>query len=966
MADIDVLDRDTNQVVKVDAADATAGFRDGRYALPPTNAQVWMTSPDGQVVNAYADKAAEAIQGGMRFATQDEQRQGRAEDDVVQSGLEGLQRAVSGGLSDLYAKEQLAADPEAFKDFQARSQTSASTVGQTIGFGAGLLGADVASLGARALAKSVGNTAAAQAARVATTDAAHAVLTKIAKDRVSRAAIDAAVGSAARAGTEGFLYGVGGNLSEQALSEDPDLSVEQLLASGLMGSFIGAGVDSALGAVPILRGAKKAGASRAEFGQGVTNIPEDVLRVAREAGGVTNMSDKQLAAAVSRLTGEELTEKGTSLLGKMWRGVEENLIDPVAAAGSGISTEALRDLRSTKNLKVIREGQKGVEKVGDDLRSALDEMVAMGEADSKLAFQQLRPHLRAQVLDEMGTPEAVGAMGNAVASLRNQMDDFARSAPGMTTERAEAVLKPYRQELDRIERDMFKAAKVTRREDVQFHLSELAERADVDHAAAVKAGYDRLERLKNFMAKPAKFEQELGAAADKEIQRRFQDMYGGLRGHLEDSSIYGTAGAMQKELNEAAHSRIQAMEQLRQVFRIQPGQGVDPGAVMSHLSALKNMRGDKGVAALDAFVAAQNRFAQVVDKNFEGMAMAAPTKALSDRMADIRGELGNRVRVYNLVKEMVNSENQMLGGGMMFGGALAGGVYGGLPGAAVGAVAGGMLRPGRQLMMRAHMGAAMDGFKQLLKSRVGRTIEDLTPTTSIPKPSAEFMRRGLSRATIKMLEGSPKERREAYQERLSQLDRLENPDEAMAIAAPATRAYAQHAPTHITLASLKAAEGARVLKSHLPGLAPGRGNHDPLEPRTAVLTPTPPDRDIERFARLDAAITNPMRIVEDPNVTPEEVAAVGQVHPKFLEQVRALYGNLLAERTKPLSKGQRRRVATVMGQPAYQADKVVKWQALYKMPVTQGGAGSTGSTPRTSKNPKSASLAPLSDSTSKR
>lgn len=222
-----VYDPKTGQPVEIDEKAAVGGVLAGQYGFPKGE-RVPVVSPSGKVGSVPSEKVGAALTKGFRFPSDQEVKQQAAEKEFggpvgeVEAGLAGALRGGTLGLSDLF----LSGDPELKRKLAGlrEANLNASTAGEIGGTAASLALAPEAS--GPGLASALGESA---------TDAVAQIT---GKSLLGRVAAKAAGGA-----TEGGIFGLGQFISDQALSDNPELDAEKVFAAtggaALTGGILG-------------------------------------------------------------------------------------------------------------------------------------------------------------------------------------------------------------------------------------------------------------------------------------------------------------------------------------------------------------------------------------------------------------------------------------------------------------------------------------------------------------------------------------------------------------------------------------------------------------------------------------------------------------------------------------------------------------------------------------------------------
>ena len=445
-------------VTELPEAEAEVEFRAGRVALP-RGYQVPMVSDTGEVLNVPAEDVAGYTAG--RFASPEElQAQVQRNQDTSLTGVartfgESTLSGLTMGGSDWVARG-LGADTAAMAR-RREANPIANVAGQITGAALPMLIPGVGEANAARLAaegvtaarelstlgrvgeaagsalRSVGlpSRAVAGAGDLAASGARLAGESILGTGRLSRLAAAGLEGSA-RGVTEGALMGVGQTISEAALSRNPDLTAEHLLANIGTGALFGGLAGGALGV-----------GGRA-LREGVEVAASGAVRAAETAG----MSRAALADArvVARLNASGLDEAAITALGtkptqivadleRLGIGTREGLS---GASGLATARSSARDaatvIREADTTLTRLQGELGAlpevavaqrEKLGQQiLQAATDKQIAEVVAAS-VARAPAREGLGAAIKEGVDSALNLGFLGHMVGSPISAATTFA-------------------------------------------------------------------------------------------------------------------------------------------------------------------------------------------------------------------------------------------------------------------------------------------------------------------------------------------------------------------------------------------------------------------------------------------------------------------------------------------------------------------------------------------------------------
>jgi hypothetical protein len=978
----------TNQVEELPADQAQEGFVQGKYHLP-NQGEVHLSSPDGTTMIFPTAKAPDLVSRGWRFSNPEQIAQKTVDD----SPLQQAQGAVEGALSQLTFGASDAAIRAAGGDrnlLQARRESGAGQAGEAIGLGTALFG----ELGLKLLGEGVAKTAlhtalAPTLATQAAGDAVESMASKVLGDTLTSNAVAHTVATGLGRAAEGAVYGFGGQLSEEALG-DPQINAANLAAGTGLGALLGGVAGAGLRGLSEYRAGRVARASDEAIAANRAAGSSEVGKKFVEPFEAPTPEEFQQMYSVS--TGEKLPEGGM----KRWFGMVKDAINEKlnkASEVAGYDPADLAQVNGPEGQKWLRAGKSSVEDAARGFRNVIDRVADEQAASSDAYFGKLKG--KALDLIPAGSQAAVlsraGDALDQVRAIRDEAVDNWAAYGFRSEEHAASAFKNMDGLVDRAEDRLFKAAnaprEVTERRVTQLDgggtvevesqrklgLRDLADgRAELPDDISRQA-FEELEDVKRRIAKPANFALagDINDVAQKDLEKQFQRAYGVMKDHLEDSSVWGGMGDVQKQMNDAWKARNDAFGALKRQLKFDREGHVDPAAVAGYISKLDKVRGDAVVEALDNWHAAQNSYASVIDKHFSAANIGEKSRALSKEFATVRQGLEDGAATFNALQRLIGKRYQQFGGSGLGGGVVGGAVGAALgPLGAAGAFAGNqvlqaILDPGRRAINMAALsnatekvGAWVEQRSKLLidgKKAIGRAV------------SGPFGTRAISRFTTAMLEAkSPEQRRKAYDRRIEELSSLDDPQQFGDHVATQLLGMTDHLPNHAQALTAQAGVALNYLRTIRPNMLPGTGGAGgPFD--TLYAKPRPHDRDILKFAQADQAVQDPMSIYDSAEkgyVFSHQLQAVEAVHPHLMQAVRSSLVTRAGYAKAPPPSSRSRVLGQLLGGTAVPAAKLQRIQQVHQMAgASQGGqsaGSSTKSTPKV-KTPRSAGMAPTTD-----
>jgi hypothetical protein len=965
-----VVDPTDGKPKQVSAEEAQTGFTGGKLQLP-VDSEVHMSADDGTTMIFPASKASLALSHGWRFSTAQDVLRDKAQNQQGQAFLEGGLSELTLGGSDAIA-QQLGVE-----GLRERRDTTGGSIGHAVGLGAGLFGPGLIEAAAKAGAKGIAMQAAEHAlapirGMQAAGDAVEAAAGKALASSIENETVRRAVAAGLGRGVEGAAFGAGGSLSEEALG-NPDANAQQLLAGVGSGALLGFGVGGALGAG--IRGLGDAKAARA-------------YRAGREAQagsvGARRYTPEEFQAALETANGEPFSEEAAKgIKGKVYDWYRQ------AASVAGGNPADIDLVNSKLGQQIQRQGKIELENSGRAMADVMDRMADVQAQSGKLGYGGAKQELLGKLMPRGSEGEVVASAGRALEGVRGVLDDIERDAAhmGLGEGGGKAVVGRFRDAINESEARLMKKAGVaseyTERRMVPvetptatgtplraelvgapegrlpsnetgivpYRAPREAEQVFTEEVTQHRRGlkdlgggaytfkpefqhevYNELNHLKQLFDRPAEFGGLIDDNVKRNLQLKFRDAWQGLRNHLEDETVWGQAGGLQRELNQAYASRSAAWEELQNKFKFYESGNkqlkVDRAGVASYVGQMDRMRGDRAFEALDEWQAANGKYADVLDKYFTGQSLGAEARALNKMFSAARQDLSTRVEVFGASRRLIGRAQQQFGFGGN-GGVLAGVLLGALGplGAAGAAIGESILNPGRAALIRANLAGVMQRVSAHMEARV----ENLVTGAKRAVPSLPTAQRMVSRTTLDMLNhSSPKERRAAYEKRLEEISRLSDPRTFGDHIAQQTLGLSADAPKHADAVTGTAARAMAVLQASTPQARPGSTGDGW---NTADAHPIPHDRDIKRFAEVDHALQAPVDALLDhaeAGYVPDHVVrAVEQAYPQVLQSLQTVVALSVGKGKHRVSAARQRVLMSLMQDDASQGAQIRSYQSIH-------------------------------------
>jgi hypothetical protein len=529
-----VINAKTGQLEELEPQALAEGLASGTY-LPPADQGVLLNSSGNLVFLPGQDVSQAVNEYGYKIPSPDELRQiGRdvaygTDTAQLQAGLAGAARGGTFGISDFLAVKTGLTSPEhlsALKEYYPGTSIAGEIGGALLGAALPAPISPVAAL--------VKGTKAAEAAAVGR--AAAALPASKAADVIAKAAIETG-GKALGGAIEGMAFGLGQSVSEAALG-DPDLTAEKVMANisygGLLGGSLGAGLNvGKIGLKKALEKGKAAYASAYEKLIGkVAPIAEGELPKAPPLvtgeGAEALVNDLAAGPSPAEINQEvfqpgALVKSAAKISSKFTGTPEQEILDNIAAAND-------------PNRIILTTAEKNAKAAL--FRKQMQDIYDTTTSLSQRASSKIRPIETAELLDGV---DPTGPL--------SQLDQFKQNLDaGIAKLRGEPEL--YNQGMAR-------------------KLEKFSERIAKDESIAFKNSaelFEELNLLKRNIDEMQKFEKGYIANTSERnaIKEVISPLMGDLRRGLEDSAVWGEAGARQSAYNERLTAFLRAKDGIEQ------------------------------------------------------------------------------------------------------------------------------------------------------------------------------------------------------------------------------------------------------------------------------------------------------------------------------------------------------------------------------------------------------------------
>lgn len=646
-------------------------------------------------------------------------------------------------------------------------------------------------------------------------------------------------GAAAEFGLQGAAAGAG-QASEQAYINGDPLTSQKLLAGIGLGAALGAGGGAALKGLGL--------AGRA----------------------VANKADDQLAKVFGRAQKAAAREGDQAL-----EEVAAKALGPDNAPAPGLGTK-LRDLLEDAQAAVTGTDRQALKKYGA-LR--WDDEALRGR---EMAFRrdEILEGAKGEVTDRMSKmAKSAGDVMEEVrdsALKRDHVEKLLASDPAKAGAQKSAALR----ELWQIQDDLGKLAAAGDQfgnKRVVSGLQKIAEKAGaaVEGGSGADAfiGLDQIKRaLQSDRVRLGRAAQQGSAFARGQAEQLGNALEGiqeRVRQGLMDESVWGKAGAAQKEINAAWEQWFQHKSMFEQRFLQRTGetfQGraiheVDPAKVSSFLDKL----GRKESALVDkhfrGYLDATERLTKAIGESHDIGAKAAKVADVANATKAIRETMtkaDKTVAVANQIGEIIEAD----GGGAL--GPLLGGIAGGAPGAAAGALVSAVTNPGR--MLKAAWG--LQNVVGKVDLAINGQLDALFARAKQKAAGAANVSRRLGQAAarvalpagvaVERFSAAGETRRMAYDKRREQIATLiANPPQLAEAIQRHIEPVSMASPNLGAQMALDMAKALRAVQDAAP-----------TERASSVLTPQRDkrfvsDQDIQRFGDAWEGVVSPLSLLED-------------------------------------------------------------------------------------------------------
>ncbi len=854
-------------------------------------------APDGQAGTLDAASATDAIRSGTGFRTETEGEQdyrqikteyGSGFGDELLAGMAGAARGLSFGLSDQLLTKTGLVEAETLRGLKIANPTATGVgeIGATVGSmflpggGAGkaaklLKGAGSGVRGVSKIGQGV--------ERAVFKGLEGGMGQGIAKRALARGVSMGTAGA-----VEGTIYGAGQILSEDALADgNMDWGAEAILGhlgtsaaiGGGMGAILGGGLEGIIGG------------SRAVAGK----TRDGIVGLWEKATG--NKAHPKLGEALDgwldkyAKTAAVATGQDEAVIRKMiQRGEGGSLIRKLATSGDEVRENAARQLSGFE----------------DDLVGIFDKLADEGRGVFKLRNVQ-------KIIGKVDTEKATMKAWDQLEQITKRVDDViadqsstwgSRSAWIGKNKSVQTSVKNATRRIEKIAAEGFPAP-------------------TKDAAARIFMVGDDLKRDVGKIRKALGRKKD-PSFAEQQTMQDIDDIYHGLRDHLEDVTIFGGAAQAQERINAKWVNYLKS-NAYRDRFHVkwQEGEGfkraiykTDPAKMRSFVDRVESTTNDLDYQWLNGRQKARQ---ELLDELVDSFKLDKP---LQEMAHEAQKSLNGFGKAFREVEEKVILQNQLRG--LVSSGSetatLAGGLGGyalaGLPGMAIGGIIGSITNPGRTIqrlavlerMIKNYDGQIGKSIKTYIKTISGGAKKTAKGARKAITPTSIF---GLSYGEERSKKGETKV--ESFRKRLAELERVQtNPEAATKRIVDSTDKIAGVAPKLAQAIAVKAQQAAGYLLDKAP--------KDPRPPTAIAGRPwTPTDRDLQRWEKIAGAVEDPlnnfMNSMTDGTVTRDEVEAIELIHPETFQKIKTGIIDELAENPESVDFNGRIQLSIIFATP---------------------------------------------------
>jgi hypothetical protein len=757
-------------------------------------------------------------------------------------------------------------------------------------------------------------------------------------------------GGTALAGLAGAGRGLTFGASDLALTESGAVAPETLKGlkeANPIASTVGTVAGAAL---PVLATAGEAAPlEAAALGAEGAQAAGAVARVARGAQGARGLLEaagmlpraaagagEAVGGAVGRLAGEGL---GGQMLAGAARGAVEG---GLYGAGDAISESAIENKPLTAESLLASVGPSAL--LGGALGGAFEGALGLAKTAAPPALERASAKLEqlSGKLEEMGPTARVEHFAKALDTLnetgagvvedavgvRNQLIDHALDGQA-PVDKAEKVAAYLRHKLASIEDGgPYQKSALKALDRLDQRLSE---------SSTALEQFRALDQAKNELYPLSQFERDLALnKVQKLALAPVRDAWSQTRALLEDESVWGKAGAVQREFNGrlsalAEDSKAFGSKTLRKALGSEEGEEAINGKVADTLKAESILRNEASESTRSQLKAAQNTQA---------------LKGYTDRLKELadfaRGEAGDLPtgQVRDVGAFLRDFEASKAAGVKAFKPSALEHVEHFLPHG----IAGPLGAIGKLSRQTEVVSVVARKAAEVSRQTARLIREGLAGSGGKGAASAGV----LSRVSWGSSTHPGETRHEAIARHMADHATLGTDPQGLADKlAASTPTLARHAPTVAGQVQIAAVRAQAYLAQQAP--------KSPVPPSGLPGQPKwqPPASEVARFERITRAVERPLSLVEDfaaGQVSPDAVAAVRSVYPELYKQIQQQAAQHLASARGPIPMSVQLQLSTLLDAPVAPAQRIQsQLQAVMTAAISQPSPGPSG-------NPAAASI----------
>lgn len=289
--------------------------------------------------------------------------------------------------------------------------------------------------------------------------------------------------------------------------------------------------------------------------------------------------------------------------------------------------------------------------------------------------------------------------------------------------------------------------------------------------------------------------------------RTIGDVAKGIRDRLQDESTWGGAARIHKELSDAVEREAGARATLGDHFPSRAGK-VDRGSVLAFTKSMDRVTGEPRMQALADWIDSQNHLADTARANMD-VSFSHRGQRLVKEYGDVFKRMKEDVLSLNAQDRLLKSNRaQGVIPGMALGTGLASLGLGPVGYAAGNAIGNTILNPGRSARQLA---AILEYKKQIaghITERIGKIVTGSGVARKLPIQAPKWIGA--------MIDGSPKERQDAFESHRKELEDISDPVSYINHISPQLTPIAAAAPDHANQIAIQGQKTLAYLANEMP------------------------------------------------------------------------------------------------------------------------------------------------------